>query len=58
MYLPNDPAMLMSVVNMKLRDEYASIDQLCNAYGVSRDELVEKLKNAGFDYIPGINQFR
>ena len=29
MTLPKDPMMLFSVVNMKLRDEYHSLDALC-----------------------------
>ena len=28
--LPQDPAMLLSYVNMKLRDQYASLDDLCD----------------------------
>ena len=28
--LPKDPVMLLSAVNMKLRDEYASLDALCD----------------------------
>ena len=27
--LPKDPMMLMSVINMKLRDFYPSLDELC-----------------------------
>ena len=28
--LPSDPAMLLSVVNTRLRDNYASLDELCD----------------------------
>ncbi|MBO1680927.1 DUF4250 domain-containing protein, partial [Bittarella massiliensis (ex Durand et al. 2017)] len=28
--LPKDPAMLLSIVNMKLRDFYPSLDVLCD----------------------------
>ena len=30
MELPKDPMMLFSVVNMKLRDHYSSLDELCD----------------------------
>ena len=30
MELPEDPMMLFSVINMKLRDCYASLDELCD----------------------------
>ena len=42
--------MLMSFVNMKLRDFYPSLDALCEDLEISRDELEEKLGNAGFEY--------
>lgn len=50
MNLPSDPIMLMSVVNMKLRDSYKSLDELCKDMGISRAELCEKLGAAGFEY--------
>lgn len=56
--MPKDPVMLMSWVNMKLRDEYPSLDVLCDDLGIDRSELEAKLKEAGFDYIPTANQFR
>lgn len=56
--LPNDPIMLYSAVNMKLRDQYASLDDLCAAEGLSKKSLIEKLGSAGFEYNPLTNQFR
>ena len=58
MDLPHDPFMLLSFVNMKLRDEYRDLDELCAAAGIARDELVKRLAEAGFEYMPEINQFR
>ncbi|MBD5269170.1 MAG: DUF4250 domain-containing protein [Muribaculaceae bacterium] len=58
MNLPQDPFMLLSMVNMKLRDEYAGLDAFCRAYDVDRKALEKKLGDAGFQYIEGINQFR
>lgn len=56
--LPNDPVMLYSAVNMKLRDSYPSLDELCESEGIDRLDLESKLKAAGFVYNPEINQFR
>ena len=58
MKLPNDPIMLMSVVNTKLRDEYSSPEELCKALGFEKDELEQKLKAVGFTYKPETNQYR
>ncbi len=58
MKLPNDPIMLMSVVNTMLRDKYSSPDQLCNDCELDRTELDEKLRKAGFEYKPEQNQYR
>lgn len=56
--LPKDPFMLYSYINMKLRDEYASLDELCDSENVDRGELEAALDEAGFEYVPEINQFR
>lgn len=55
--LPNDPMMLFSVINMKLRDEYPTLDELCASMGIDRDWLTEKLSAAGFEYSPQNNKF-
>ena len=56
--LPNDPIILLSYLNMKLRDEYSTLDDLCSSLGADRQELEEKLTAAGFAYDPAVNQFR
>ena len=55
--LPADPDMLASYLNMKLRDQYASLDALCDDLELNKDEIVQKLKDADYDYIPARNQF-
>ena len=50
MELPKDPMMLFSVINMKLRDCYSSLDELCEDMDVNKDELVNQLKAVGFEY--------
>ena len=56
--LPNDPMILLSVVNTKLRDEYDSLDSLCEDLDADRKELEKKLAAAGFCYSEESNQFR
>ncbi len=50
MNLPNDPMMLYSAVNLKLRDYYSNLDALCEDLDINKKELVEKLAAAGFEY--------
>ena len=56
--LPKDPMILLSWVNTRLRDEYASLDALCEDQDTDRAELERKLKAAGFVYDPAQNRFR
>lgn len=57
--LPADPVMLMSVVNTLLRDNYMNgLDELCDDMAVSRTDLEDILRGAGFEYSKDINQFR
>ena len=56
--IPTDPFILLSFVNTYLRDSADNLDMLCARLGVDRKMLEEKLGNAGFEYIPAINQFR
>ena len=58
MSLPNDPFMLLSVINTKLRDSYPSLDALCEDMGESRERIEEALKSAGFEYDEITNSFR
>lgn len=57
MSLPNDPIMLYSVVNMKLRDFYSSLDVLCEDLDVDKEEIIAKLSAAGYEYDEEENQF-
>ena len=55
--LPQDPAILLSAVNTKLRDFYANLDELCAAEGADRTALEAKLAALDFRYSPERNQF-
>ena len=56
--IPQDPVILLSFVNTRLRDEYPSLDELCASLGDSRTELEDKLAAIGYTYDAGHNQFR
>ena len=57
--LPTDPIMLLSVVNTLLRDKYPEgLKQLCEDMNLDSEELNQRLKEAGFEYIPSVNQYR
>ena len=55
--LPNDPMMLFAAVNMLLRDEYKSLDELCDDMNVDRADMEARLKAVGFEYSPEYNKF-
>ena len=59
MKLPEDPYMLLSFVNMKLRDgEYESLSELAEAFNSSEQDITSILKGAGFEFIENLKQFR
>lgn len=57
MELPNDPVMLMSVINLKLRDFYSSLDALCEDMNIDKEKLCARLADAGFEYSKENNMF-
>lgn len=58
MALPGDPVMLLSVVNLKLRDYYPTLDALCEDLDVDQADLCAKLAAAGYQYDSQQNQFK
>ncbi len=57
MNLPKDPVMLLSFVNMQLRDHYADIGELAAAYMVDEKELTDRLADIDYFYDKERNQF-
>lgn len=55
--IPKDPVMLLSFVNLKLRDFYTSLEVLCEDLDVDQDELSEKLAGIDYHYNAERNQF-
>lgn len=56
--LPQDPYILLSFINTKLRDEYSSLSALCGGLDADEAGLVDKLAGAGYAYDPDANQFK
>ncbi|SQI41294.1 Uncharacterised protein [Leminorella richardii] len=52
-----DPNMLLSIVNMKLRDQFDSLNELALSYDIDADALSQKLQEAGYYYQAANNQF-
>lgn len=55
--IPNDPVMLLSYINTKLRDEYSSLDELCAELELDRAQIERKMEQAGYIYRPETNRF-
>ncbi len=55
--LPKDPDLLLSVVNTRLRDLYPTLDALCDAEDVQREQIEALLSDAGYVYDEGKNRF-
>ncbi len=55
--LPKDPAILLSFINTKLRDEYASLAELCASLDADETVLQETLAALDYRYDAEKNQF-
>lgn len=55
--LPNNPYVLLSIINMKLRDFYSSIDDLCDDLDENKEEIDNILNSIGYYYSKKNNQF-
>ncbi len=55
--IPKEPAMLLSFVNLKLRDYFLNLDVFCEEYEVNKDEIIQKLASIDYHYDKEKNQF-
>ena len=55
--IPTDPMILLSFVNTKLRDDYASLQDFCDSLGVSKEDITGKLSAIGYTYQEELNRF-
>ena len=49
--------MLLSMINLKLRDYYPNLDKLCEDMDVDREFITGKLSLVDYEYDPDLNQF-
>ena len=56
--LPKDPVILVSVLNMKLRDKYSSLMELCDDLDEDEAEILKIMRDAGYVYDRETNQFK
>ena len=55
--IPNDPVMLLSFLNLKLRDFYGSLEALCEDLELDREDIIKKLEGIDYHYDEVKNQF-
>lgn len=55
--LPNDPMMLLSIVNTRLRDRYESLESLCEDLDEDGECICCKLAELGYLYDKELNRF-
>ena len=56
--IPNDPAMLVSYINLKLRDYYSSLEELCRDMELDKEEITSLLETIDYEYDEKQNRFR
>ena len=55
--IPNDPVILLSFMNLKLRDFYPNLDVLCEDLQISKEDITQKLAGIDYHYDAQSNQF-
>lgn len=55
--IPKDPVMLLSFVNLKLRDFYGDLGALCEDLGIDAEEITDRLAAIDYHYDAERNQF-
>ncbi len=58
MSLPEDPVMLMSVVNVALRDRFPTLERFCKAHSITEEDLKKRLAAINYEYDEELNQFK
>lgn len=55
--LPSDNYMLLSFINMKLRDFYDNLDSLCDDLDIDKEEIITRLESINYIYNLELNKF-
>lgn len=57
MAIPNDPMILLSYLNTRLRDVYPSLTELCKSLDLEQAEVEAKLERVDYHYDEKQNRF-
>lgn len=57
MKLPQDPFILLSYINTKLRDHYKSLEALCTDLEIEQAQLEADLAVINYSYAKELNRF-
>lgn len=55
--IPEDPVMLLSFVNLKLRDFYSDPEEMCEELEIDQEEMEAKLAGIFYHYDKEKNQY-
>lgn len=55
--MPKDPVMLLSYINLKLRDYYPSLEAFCEDTGTDMGQITDCLAQIDYHYNGERNQF-
>lgn len=55
--IPNDPMILLSYINTQLRDNFSSLDELCNHLDIEKADIESKLNSIDYTYNQSLNKF-
>ena len=55
--IPNDPVILLSCLNTRLRDQYDSLSALCDDLEQDETAITQKIAAIGYTYDSDQNQF-
>ena len=53
-----DINMMLSLLNMKLRDEFSSLDSFADYYSADKIVILKRMEENGYFYNSEINQFK
>lgn len=57
MTIPKDPIILLSFINTHLRDNFSSLEELCDSFMLNKEELKQNLNSIDYHYDQNTNQF-
>ena len=56
--VPKDPMILLSSMNTQLRDNYSSLEEMCQVLDLNESQIRKTLSDIGFEYVSEKNCFR